>query len=144
MKTIGRIDELGRDPKFVTSFVYAAFQNRIHVQLLAELAEDAVLGFAFESEGCTAPGHAKSFHFRQHVKQLFVSHAVAQILVVLVHAQIHERQHRDRFCVNERTLGFVRGTEGRWRLHAQGLALGGASTNLSKAKYGQAPGPVSR
>ena len=55
----------------------------------------------FEGEGCTAPGHAQGSDFRQHVEQLF-SHAVAEVFVVLVRAQVHERQHCDRFLIGDR------------------------------------------
>lgn len=98
MKTIGDIDELGRDPKFVAGLADAAFQHGIDMQLLADFAEDAILVPAFESEGRTAPGHAQALHFRQDVEQ-FLGHAVAEIFVALVCAHVQERQHCDRFLI---------------------------------------------
>ena len=38
MITIGHVDELGRDPKFVAGFTHTAFQHRVDVQLLADFA----------------------------------------------------------------------------------------------------------
>ena len=46
MKTIGHIDELSGDPQFVAGFAHAAFQHRVHVQLLADFTEDVLLVFA--------------------------------------------------------------------------------------------------
>ena len=51
MKTVGYVDELGGDSQFVAGFTHAAFQHGIHVQLLADFAEDAILVLPFEREG---------------------------------------------------------------------------------------------
>ncbi len=62
MKTVGHIDELSGDPQLVAGFAHAAFQNGIHMQLLADFAEDVLLVFPFEREGRTAPGYVQAFH----------------------------------------------------------------------------------
>ena len=48
METVRDVDELGADSKFITGFAHAAFQNRAHVKLFANLAD--VFGFALENK----------------------------------------------------------------------------------------------
>ena len=50
MKSIGDIDELSGNPKFVARFAHAAFEHGVDVQLLSDLAEDIFLIIPLESE----------------------------------------------------------------------------------------------
>ena len=98
MKAIGHVDKLRGNSQLVAGLAHTAFQHRAHVQLLADLPENAFVVLPLEGKGGTASRHAQSFHFGQHVEQFF-GHSVAEIFVRFVCAHVHERQHGDRFLV---------------------------------------------
>ncbi len=63
MKTVGHVDKLGGNAQLVAGLAHAAFQHRTHVQLLADLPENAFVVLPLEGKGRTAPRHAQAFNF---------------------------------------------------------------------------------
>src|ERR1041385_9457371 len=66
------------------------------MQLITDLPENIRFGLLLESETRCPSRHAQSWHSGQCVNE-FLSHPVAQVLVVFVCAHVDERQHRDGF-----------------------------------------------
>src|SRR5262249_55111852 len=62
-----------------------------------------VLVFVFERKGGRPCDDREATHFREHVDDLF-GEAVAEVLVLLVRAQIRERQHGNRWLLTARLL----------------------------------------
>src|SRR5205809_5400207 len=106
MITVAHIDELSGDAQLIAGFAHASFQDRAHVQLIADFTKDVLFVFALERKTGCSSWHAQSRYLGQHIDQ-FLGHAVAQILVVLIRAHVHKRQHSDRLLVGRkgRTYG---------------------------------------
>src|SRR5437016_6501389 len=66
------------------------------MQLIADSPENICFAFALESETRGPSRHAQPWYPGQRVNQ-FLSHPIAQILVVFVCAHVDERQHRNGF-----------------------------------------------
>src|SRR5690242_16783697 len=99
MKTIGHVDELGGDPQSVARLADAALEHCAHMQLLTHLAENVLLILSLEGKGGTASRDAQTFHLCESIEQLF-GHAVAEVIVRFVRAQIEERQYGNGFLVS--------------------------------------------
>ena len=93
MKTGLRVDELRRDPHLVASLANAAFEHGFDTQLAAHLPDVHVAALVGERRG--ARRDLQTRNARQQVEQL-LGHAVAEIVLGGITAQIRERQHGDR------------------------------------------------
>src|SRR5205085_12496396 len=60
MITIAHIDELCRDAQFLAGFAHASFQDRAHVQLIADFAKDVLFVLALERKTACSSWHARS------------------------------------------------------------------------------------
>src|SRR5207302_4672889 len=87
--------ELREDAQAISVPAHAPFEHGRYVQLLADLANVQV--FSLEGEGGGAGDHANSFDVGETVDDL-LGHAVGEVLVVLVAAEVHEGQDGDRSC----------------------------------------------
>ena len=72
---------------------HAAFEDRGYVELLRDGGEVQLR--SLEAERRRARGHAHAVNLRQDVQQLF-GETVREVLLILVRAEIGERQDRDR------------------------------------------------
>jgi hypothetical protein len=88
-----RIDELRRDAHRVAGFANASFENGADAQSPADLRDLEV--FALKGERRRAGNHPESGHSRQRADDLF-SDAMTEVLLIVLRAHIHEREHDDR------------------------------------------------
>ena len=93
MKSALHIDELRRDPQLLTRTPHAPFQHVPHVQRVADLAHRHAL--AVEAERRGARRDVEALDRRECVQQLF-GDPIPEVLLVVLRAHVHERQHRDR------------------------------------------------
>ena len=101
MKPVRDVDQLGRDPQLRVGPAHAALQDRPHPQLLADGPD--VIGHVLKRERGRARRHAQRRDAAQGVQNLF-RHAVAEVPVLGIGAEIHERQHSDRVLEGRRCL----------------------------------------
>ena len=106
VKPIGSVDELRGDPQFGVRPAHAALQDRTHSQLRTDGPD--VLGRVFERERGRTRRHAQRGNGAQRVQDL-LRHAVAEIPVLRIGAEIHERQHSDRVLRSWRRFHASRG-----------------------------------
>ncbi len=90
---IGGVDELGGDADLIASLAHAPLQNRLHVQLLGDCAD--VLVLALEGKGRSARGDAQARHLGEEIEEL-LGETVGEVFLLLVRAEVHQREHRDR------------------------------------------------
>src|SRR4029450_1935508 len=86
-------DELDADPKPVAALSYASLQHRPDVEPPADLTQVRVLALELERRGPSRD--SKPGHLTQ-CRDQFVGKPVAEILLILLRTQIHERKHRRR------------------------------------------------
>src|SRR5207244_11992528 len=67
MITVAHIDELCGHAQFVPGFAHASFQDRAHVQLIADFPENIRFGFALESKTRCSSRHAQPWYLGQRV-----------------------------------------------------------------------------
>jgi len=86
-------DQLREDPELIALSAHAPFQDGGDVQLRADLPDVEVL--ALEEECGGAGDDANALDVGERVDDL-LGHAVGEVLVLLVAAQVREGQHHDR------------------------------------------------
>ena len=86
-------DELHSNPQAIVGLADAAFEQRLHVELLSDDAD--VLAFSGKPKGRGARGHAQAIDVRQRVDEL-VGQTFAEVLLVVTRTHVREWQHRDR------------------------------------------------
>lgn len=103
MKTAPRVHELDGDLEPLSRLAHASLQNGPHAQLLAHLAHIGLL--TFEREGGRARDHLEPLDRCEPRDQLF-GHAIGEVLVLLIGAQVHERKDGERGGGRHRVRGF--------------------------------------
>ena len=88
----GAVDQLGGDPHPVARSSHAAFEHIAHAKLAADLLH--IDSTAFVSERAVACDDKVPSKLRQRGDDLF-DHAVSEVVLLRVAAQIGERKHRD-------------------------------------------------
>ena len=92
MSAGGRLDELRIDSHSLSHPAYASVENEAHIKSLGCLANVERLVFVNESR--VAGDDQEIGVFRQPGDQI-VGHAIGEVVLVAVAAQVVERQHRD-------------------------------------------------
>jgi len=92
---VGRIDELRADPDAIARLAHAPFEDGGDAELAADLAGVDVL--ALEGEGGGARRDSQPGKPAEEVQKL-LREAVREVLLLLVRAQVDERQHGNRRC----------------------------------------------
>ena len=92
MITARHFNELHSDAQAIVGLADAAFEQRLHVELLSHGAD--VLALAAKLKGRRACGHAQAIDVRQRVDEL-VGQTFAEVLLVVIRTHVRERQHRD-------------------------------------------------
>ncbi len=99
-----RVDELSVDANTIRRALHTSFDNMRDAELLPDLSKIAIAR-RFVAHHARAADHFEVGHFRE-IGQDFVLHAVGEVGILLVIAQIFERQHRDAFFRHGERLGF--------------------------------------
>ena len=86
-------DQLNRDAYRVAGFAYAAFEHVGDVQRPRNIGNGRLLALEVEAGG--AGRHAQFGNSREQPDE-FLRQAVRKVLLILVLAHVHERQHCDR------------------------------------------------
>src|SRR6516165_5786633 len=98
MRPARRIEKLGGYSNAVATAAQAAFEDIAHPQLAADLAD--VDGAALIGEARIARDHKEPLDAREP-RDDFLDHAVGEIFLLRIAAQIGERQHGDRRLVRQ-------------------------------------------
>ena len=93
MVSVAGIDELYDDAHPVAGLAHAAFKNRFHPQLRADVAD--VDRLAFELKRRRARGDVDARQRAERVDELF-GHPLAEVILILLLAHVREREHRNR------------------------------------------------
>ena len=88
-----RLNELRGDSNVLAGLAHAAFEDGRHVELLRDRRDVHILALEVERRG--AGHHPQAADLRQHVQE-FLGKTVGEVFLVLLRAQVRERQHRDR------------------------------------------------
>jgi hypothetical protein len=87
------LDQLRRDPHGITRLAHGTFQHVCHVQRARDLGDPDLLALECERRG--ARGHLQLRNLGEQIQQFF-GDTVGKVLVRLLVAHVHERQHGDR------------------------------------------------
>ena len=93
MRLIGYLNELSGDPNAIARSPDAAFENRSYSEPLTDGAQ--ILFLAAKGKCRCASDHPQLRNLGKSVDNLF-GQAVAEVLVFLVGAQVHEGEHSNR------------------------------------------------
>ncbi len=93
MRTGDAVDQLRRDPQPVAGAPHAAFEHVADAEVLRDLAH--VDGAALVDEGGIAGDHREGLEAAERRDDV-LDHAIGEIVLLGVAAQVLERQHRER------------------------------------------------
>src|SRR5437762_1962345 len=120
MRVIACIDQLRINAHAIGCALHAALEHMRHSKLFADFAQIAFYA-ALIMHHARAADHLQVGDLRQ-VSEYFVLHTIGEIGVLLLVAEVFERQYRDAFLGN-RSTGWTSGSSGRRRSRLSRLHL---------------------